>query len=84
MSENQPTGRRLTFRDLQKQKGIRESRMTIWRRMRDKEFPQSFVDHGRCFWWEDEIDLYLAGLTKLPRGPGRTPPPKKDAGHDHD
>ena len=79
MSEKQTKGRRLSFRDLKAEKNIRESRMTIWRRVKAKEFPEPFVDHGRNYWWEDEIDAHIARLANLPRGPGQRPSPKKEA-----
>jgi predicted DNA-binding transcriptional regulator AlpA len=70
--------RRLTFREL-KDKGIRESRMTVWRRIQNNEFPKPIVDHGRTYWLEDEIDKHVAELAKLPRGGGQRPSPKKEA-----
>lgn len=65
--------RRLTFRELKTEKNIRESRMTIWRRIRDNKFPKPIADHGRVYWWEHEIDDHLAELANLPRGPGNRP-----------
>lgn len=89
--QDKPTGgkgRRLTFRELKTEKGIRESRMTVHRRLREQKlnpelctgpkFPPPFVDHGRTYWWESEIDQYNAELESLPPGSGRAPPPKKD------
>jgi len=71
--------RRLTFRELQ-EKGIRESRMTVWRRMQKQQFPQCFADpdSGRVYGWESEIDEHVARLESLPRGPGQRPPSKKE------
>jgi predicted DNA-binding transcriptional regulator AlpA len=59
--------RRLTFREL-KGKGVRESRMTIWRRIKEGTFPKPIVDHRRVYWLESEIDAHVAELVNLPRG----------------
>jgi predicted DNA-binding transcriptional regulator AlpA len=77
-TEAKGKGRRLTFRELKTEKNVRESRMTIWRRIRDNQFPAPFEDHGRVYWWESEIDEHNAKLENLPRGCGRAPPPKKE------
>ncbi len=72
-------GRRLSFRELKTEKNIRESRMTVWRRIKEEKFPKPFVDHGRVYWWEAEIDEYQAELENLPRGGGQQPAAKRDA-----
>ena len=82
MTEIKPTGgkgRRLTFRDLKTEKNVRESKMTIWRRVKAKQFPAPFEDHGRIYWWESEIDQHNAELENLPRGGGKRPPSNKEA-----
>jgi predicted DNA-binding transcriptional regulator AlpA len=70
--------RRLSFRELKEEKGIRESRMTIWRRIQEGAFPKPIADHGRVYWYESEIDDHLERLTDLPRGPGQRPSPKQN------
>jgi predicted DNA-binding transcriptional regulator AlpA len=76
MAEPEKVNRQLSFKDLSAKKGIRWSRMTVWRKMKAKRFPQCFVDPetGRVHWDELEIDEYRANLQ---RGLGRKPPPKK-------
>jgi len=64
--------RQLTFKELRTLKGIRASKMTIWRWMKAKTFPQSYrTPGGTLFWKEQEIDAWLA---KLQHGKGWTPP----------
>ena len=71
------TSRQLSFKELKSEKGIRYSRMTVWRMIRDKQFPQSYrTPTKRVFWWEHEIDAYLATLE---RGGGSPIPEKKTA-----
>jgi hypothetical protein len=72
-------GRRLTFSELKTEKNIRESRMTVWRRIKENKFPKPFEDHGRIYWWESQIDEYNAELENLPPGSGKPPPPKRGA-----
>ena len=38
-TKQEKVNRRLTFRELKTEKGIRELRMTVWRRMKAGEFP---------------------------------------------
>ena len=75
--EESNASRQLRFKDLWTEKGISYSRMTVWRMMRDGQFPQSLsTPTGRVFWWEHEIDEHLA---KLERGGGSPIPEKKTA-----
>ena len=59
---------------------VRESRMTVWRRIQEGLFPKPFVDHGRTYWWENEIDEYQAEPANLPRGCGNRPACKAKEG----
>jgi predicted DNA-binding transcriptional regulator AlpA len=52
----------LNFKDLEAQKGIRESDVTIWRRVRAGQFPKPVRNGRRNYWVEAEIDEYLKGL----------------------
>jgi predicted DNA-binding transcriptional regulator AlpA len=72
-----PNSRQLSFKELKSLKGVRYSRMTVWRGMRDGWFPQSHrTPTGRVFWWEHEIDAHKASLEP---GGGKPPPEKKVA-----
>jgi predicted DNA-binding transcriptional regulator AlpA len=52
----------LNFKDLEIQKGIRESDVTIWRRVRAGQFPKPVRNGRRNYWVEAEIDEYLKAL----------------------
>ena len=52
----------LNFKDLETQKGIRESDVTIWRRVKAGQFPKPVRNGRRNYWVEAEIDEYLKGL----------------------
>ena len=72
--EKSNASRQLSFKELGTEKGIRYSRMTVWRMMRDGQFPQSYrTPTGRVFWWEHDVDAHLAAL----ECGGGTPPPEK-------
>jgi predicted DNA-binding transcriptional regulator AlpA len=69
------TSRLLTFPELLALKGIRYSRVSLTRLMRERRFPQSVrVSNARIAWWEHEIDAHLASLK---RG-GADKPAKKE------
>ena len=71
MSDKPKVSRLLSFKQLKPEKGIDASRMTIWRAMKAKRFPQSVVDEtGHIRWHEHEIDEHIASLK---RGSGRKP-----------
>jgi len=72
--EEPKVSRQLSFNELKTLKGIRASRQTIWRWVRDGRFPQPHeTGTGHIWWWEHEVDEYLAALQ---RGKGRKPPEK--------
>ena len=57
------TSRQLRFKELKSLKGICETRMTIWRWEQLGLFPKRHrTPMGRIFWWEHEVDAWLANL----------------------
>lgn len=71
MTDKPKLSRLLSFKQLKPEKGIDASRMTIWRAMKAKRFPQNVTtETGQIRWHEHEIDEHIANLK---RGPGRKP-----------
>jgi prophage regulatory protein len=63
----------ITFPELRTLKGIRYSRISLWRLMAKGEFPQSVrVSSSRIAWRESEVDAWLAALKR-----GKADAPKK-------
>ena len=63
----------LNFKDLESQKGIRESDVTIWRRVRAGQFPKPVRNGRRNYWVEAEIDEYLKALVAQRKTVGGEP-----------
>jgi predicted DNA-binding transcriptional regulator AlpA len=52
----------LTFKELQSEKGISESDVTLWRRVKAGQFPKPVKNGRRNYWIEAEIDRHLESL----------------------